>query len=372
MINCHTPTFGRVSQEHGAGQLNDYHERMRSAVSEVCHDMTLVFGLDALAANTDKSRFEICWNPQGELQWKTTSHFHPHIAEWCTTHFDPPSIRLKSLLWCCGFSSFHGSHTVSATVLTTLIVALSLSLRASACYLWFPSLCVSDVPSRRVHDLLRCPFTVCALCVAFSAGLFCGRFSERRKGFSTLTFNVCERTNSGLGVECWVFYGRDDNHWQERICLARVSNHEGWIIATPDGDSSEEVFSELEEWVICGFSGGGLASRPTSPCHRFVPLTRDDIDGLIEQGRQVAHDNLVLAVAPPPAPIASSVDTHATVWLRHFPSFRLVVQTVFGLSLKQEEVSRWRIPWDQGVAPWVRLKTGMLPRCRQGPSLPSL
>ena len=90
--------------------------------------------------------------------------------------------------------------------------------------------------------------------------------------------------------------------------------------------------------------------------------------GLIEQGPQVAHDILVLAVAPPLAPMATSVDMHATI----LASCSLAVQTACGLRLKQEEVSYLV---GHIIEPGCRIlgqADHRLPRCRQGLSLLSL
>ena len=57
------------------------------------------------------------------------------------------------------------------------------------------------------------------------------------------------------------------------------------------------------------------ARRPQHQIHNVIvsAFSLDDIDVLIEQGRQVAHDDLVFPAAPLPAPMATSVGTHATV-----------------------------------------------------------
>ena len=86
----------------------------------------------------------------------------------------------------------------------------------------------------------------------------------------------------------------------------------GWITAALDGDIKEDIFAGR---LICGPLGCLQASRLDAPRHRFATLTRDHIDGLIEQSRQVAHDNLLPAVALLLAPMATHEDTHATVRL---------------------------------------------------------
>ena len=124
--------------------------------------------------------------------------------------------QLISSLCCCG--SVHGF---------LLVRDPSLTLRP-ACQVWSRSLGVSQAPSRRVPVV--CCFlphrdrSVCAV-------VFCGRLSESGKGFSTLTFDTCERTSE----RCW--------------CSTATTTINGKNASA--SRINREILSKLEEWVIC-------------------------------------------------------------------------------------------------------------------------
>ena len=68
---------------------------------------------------------------------------------------------------------------------------------------------------------------------------------------------------------------------------ARILN--GWIIATPDGTSSDRTSLSALHWVAGGARGGRPAVRRNVPFHRCAPLSSKNVNILVEQGQQLAQ-----------------------------------------------------------------------------------
>ena len=123
-------------------------------------------------------------------------------------------------------------------------------------------------------------------------------------------------------------------------------------------------------WTSGSFVGPVGAGQLQDRIRHVIVSARSHVttfDGLKGKGRQVAHDVGVPGVAPPPARMAISVDTHATVPVPSLP-------IIFSRGSDRVWVAldaRGRLQVGQPMGPGcrcVRLKTGVC----QGPSLPSL